>query len=296
MPGSSGEAEIPDRDAGIAQFADRREPQIGPRSARLHQTRQARTQRSDRDIHAEARTLRDLLARTSISRTIRLDLVMIETLRPSMPRQFFKTRARDPVFLFGGLVRIGRRADADVFRNALPALREYEYFLAISRVSRTAASFFTKIFFSKAKPVQLHEFVRVARVTIFAGEFAAPIGIDGPVKGDAAEFALVQDRFHRKQKVFRALLRICGASDAAGEMEARRAMPTSDGEPSGAASVTAAASFRKPCEVAERVVRNAAGATTEGNPSTPVLRNDAARNRRAGQARRSVVWATYGQG
>jgi len=36
---------------------------------------------------------------------------------------------------------------------------------------------------------------------------------------------------------------------AAGEMEARRAMPTSDGEPSGTASCDTAVSFRKPCEV-----------------------------------------------
>jgi hypothetical protein len=48
--------------------------------------------------------------------------------------------------------------------------------------------------------------VGVAGVTVFASEFAASIGIDGPIKGDAAGFAFVQDGFYGKQKVFRALL------------------------------------------------------------------------------------------
>src|SRR6266403_2793197 len=49
--------------------------------------------------------------------------------------------------------------------------------------------------------------MRVARVTILAGELASPVRIDGPFEGHTFRIATVQDRLHRKHKVFRLLRR-----------------------------------------------------------------------------------------
>ena len=49
---------------------------------------------------------------------------------------------------------------------------------------------------------QFHEFVGVARVAIFAGEFTAAIGIDGPGKGHSGHRATVEQRANRQGEVF----------------------------------------------------------------------------------------------
>lgn len=109
-----------DGDAGIAQFADGGEPQIGARSARFHQTRQARTKRSDGDVHVEAGAFGDLLKEIDVAGD-EIGFGDDGDAEAVVPNKFLKTGASDPVFLFGGLVRIGGSADADVFGNALAA-------------------------------------------------------------------------------------------------------------------------------------------------------------------------------
>src|ERR1700732_3667263 len=49
--------------------------------------------------------------------------------------------------------------------------------------------------------------MRIARVAIFAGELASPIGIDGPLERHAIGITLIQDRAHGQQEILRSLLR-----------------------------------------------------------------------------------------
>ena len=44
---------------------------------------------------------------------------------------------------------------------------------------------------------EFHEFVGITRVAILAGEFAAPVGIDGPGKGHSGGGAAVEQRANR---------------------------------------------------------------------------------------------------
>jgi hypothetical protein len=47
--------------------------------------------------------------------------------------------------------------------------------------------------------------VGVAGVAIFAGKFAAAIGVEGPVERNSLRVAAVEDGFDGKQEIFRAL-------------------------------------------------------------------------------------------
>ena len=55
-------------------------------------------------------------------------------------------------------------------------------------------------------PVQIHVFVRIARVAVLAAKFASAIGIDRPAEGHALGIAAVQDRARRQQKILRSAL------------------------------------------------------------------------------------------
>src|SRR5258708_31449187 len=72
-----------------------------------------------------------------------------------------------------------------------------------SAVQKTRRIFLYKDLFFERQPIQLHKFVGVAGIAIFAGEFAAAVRVDGPVERDAVGFAFVQNRFDRKHKIFR---------------------------------------------------------------------------------------------
>jgi len=48
--------------------------------------------------------------------------------------------------------------------------------------------------------------VGIAGVAILAGKFAAAIGVDGPVEGYAAGFALIEDGFDGQDEILRALV------------------------------------------------------------------------------------------
>ncbi|SRR5258706_9042858 len=49
--------------------------------------------------------------------------------------------------------------------------------------------------------------MRITRIAVFAGKFASAIGVDGPIERYTTGFALVENGFHRQQKIFRALAR-----------------------------------------------------------------------------------------
>ena len=101
-----------------------------------------------------------------------------------MACKFFEAGTGDTVFAFSGLIRIGRSADADVFwRTFVPGSERV--FGSDLAGQQNGGVFFDEDFFFKGEAIQLHEFVCVARITVFAGEFAAAIGIDGPVEGNA---------------------------------------------------------------------------------------------------------------
>ena len=74
--------------------------------------------------------------------------------------------------------------------------------------------------------IQLHIFVRVARVAVFARKLAPAIRIDRPLKRHAIGIAAIQNRSHRQQKILRPFLRFPRAFRR-GREAARRAMPTS---------------------------------------------------------------------
>jgi len=56
--------------------------------------------------------------------------------------------------------------------------------------------------------------VGITGIAVFAREFAAAIGIDGPIERDAAGFAFVENGFHREEKIFGAFAR--GAARSSG--------------------------------------------------------------------------------
>jgi hypothetical protein len=71
----------------------------------------------------------------------------------------------------------------------------------------------------------LHKFVRVAGITIFAGKFAAALGIDGPFERHAATaVAAVQHGFRRQREVFNVVAfaqRLAGSGEAGDSYELR---------------------------------------------------------------------------
>ncbi len=64
--------------------------------------------------------------------------------------------------------------------------------------------------------VEIHVFVRVARVAILAAELAAPVGVYSPGEWNAIGIAVVQDRADGQKKVFRPALGI-GAGGGSSE-------------------------------------------------------------------------------
>ena len=87
---------------------------------------------------------------------------------------------------FGRLIRIGRRADGD----RLAALH-----LAQVPAQQPGRLLLDVDFALEVEPVaHLHVFVGVARVAVLAGEFAATVGIDGPLERHARSTAAVEQR------------------------------------------------------------------------------------------------------
>ena len=180
---NKGRSQRADGNARIAEFADGAEAQVGTGSAWLEEAREARAQRCNSDVHIKARTPRDFLQHLDIAgNQIRFgDDGNTEAI---MTCEFFEAGARDAVFALGGLIRIGRGANADVFRSAFVPASERVLGGDFAR-QQNSGVFLDKDLFFKGQAIQLHEFVCVARVTVFAGKFAAAIGIDGPVEGNA---------------------------------------------------------------------------------------------------------------
>ena len=101
-----------------------------------------------------------------------------------MASEFLEASAGDAEFAFDGLIGIGGCADADVLGHPFAASGEGIFGGDFAR-QQNSGVFLDKDLFFKGQAIQLHEFVRVARVTVFARKFAAAIGIDGPVEGNA---------------------------------------------------------------------------------------------------------------
>src|SRR3984957_5022437 len=154
--------------------------------------------------------------------------------------------------------------------------------------------FFYENLFLKGQTVQFHEFVGVTGVAIFAGEFAAAIGIDGPVERDASGFAFIEDGLHRQQKILRACHRLATAGNGrgnrseAGDADQRR----------GCACCSKSSILPEILQVAERIAargrkgsRRAIRAATDRND----VRNDTAwarpRGKRARPCARAMIRA-----
>ena len=133
---------------------------------------------------------------------------MIETLRPFARGHLFQNRARGAEFAFGRLVRVGGGPDGDMLA--------LHFFHAQVASGERSGILLDVNFLLKIVRVQLHVLVRVARVAILAAEFTAAIRVHRPGKRHAGRFAMVQDRFHRQQEIFRAAL---GISKGRGESE-----------------------------------------------------------------------------
>jgi len=92
--------------------------------------------------------------------------------------ELLENGASDVVTALGGLVGIGGGPNADAFTGA-----NFLKFL----VEQPCGLLFDIDFLLEGEGIaQLHKFVGVARVTVFAGEFASTVGVDGPLEGVAA--------------------------------------------------------------------------------------------------------------
>src|SRR5437016_11580772 len=130
-----------------------------------------------------------------------------------MQRQFFHDATGDPVTTLRGLVRIRCRANGDLLARF--------YLLQVTTQQPSALLLREYLAFEIDAVTQLHEFVRVTRVTVLASEFASPIRIDGP--GERHSFsciALVQQGLYGKSEVldvvtfFNGLAELCQPSNA----------------------------------------------------------------------------------
>src|SRR5947207_1816455 len=110
-----------------------------------------------------------------------------------MLRQLFHDRARDFVAPLSRLIRVSSGADRDFFStlNLLEIATE-----------QPAGVLLGVDFALEINPVaQLHKFMRVAGVAIFAGKLASAIRVDRPGKWHARNVTAVQQRPHRNREV-----------------------------------------------------------------------------------------------
>ena len=120
-------------------------------------------------------TLRRAISRSrSRSRTTRSDLGDDSQVPAALPREHLQDGARSPEAPLGRLVRIGGRPDGDA--SSLRLMRRSS---CRSRWPRRALGVDLVLEIGR---VQFHEFVGVARVAVFAAEFAAAVRVDGPLE------------------------------------------------------------------------------------------------------------------
>src|SRR5438874_10360552 len=91
-----------------------------------------------------------------------------------MPRKFFENRPGDLQLALNRLVWVGGRADSNLL-----ARLHFANFLS-QKFSRMLLGI--NLLLELDTVTHLHELVRIARITIFAGELASPVRIDGPGK------------------------------------------------------------------------------------------------------------------
>ncbi len=181
--------------------------QIGARGARFQHARQACAQGCDAQIYGKAGVLGNASQQVHVAQ----HLVGFRGDRDAQSfalGHLLKDRARGAEFALGRLVRIGGGSDGDVLALNL--------FHAQVAAGERAGILLDVNFLLEVGAVQLHVFVRVTRVAILAAEFAAAIGIHRPGKRHASRVAMIQDRSHGQQEIFRAAL---GVSQRGGEGE-----------------------------------------------------------------------------
>src|SRR5581483_8427884 len=183
-------------DAGIhargAQLANGSQPQVGTRGARLQYPRQLRVQRRDRQVYEECVVRGDLLQQLDIAQH---QIGLGDDAEPQavVQRQLFQNAARDLVAPFSRLIGIGRRAQRDLLAvlDLLQLLSQQPRRLLLD----------VNLALEVDAIAHLHELVRVARITIFAAELAASVGVDGPRERHARGSAAIEQRARRKGEV-----------------------------------------------------------------------------------------------
>src|SRR5579863_10530710 len=111
-----------------------------------------------------------------------------------MAREFVENAARNFVAALGGLVGVGRGAERDGLVGLDPA--------QVMAQQRGRMLLDVDLALEVEPVAHLHKFVGIARVAVFAGEFAAAVGIDGPGEGHGAVAdAAVQQRFRLEREV-----------------------------------------------------------------------------------------------
>ena len=128
-----------------------------------------------------------------MSRTTRSDLVTIPNFEAPMQGEFFQDAARDLEALLGRLVGIGGRADGDL----LAALHLFQFLPQEPRGLLLDVDLALEV----EAVAHFHELMGVARVAVFAGEFAAAIGIDRPLEGNSLAGATIEQRLRGEGEV-----------------------------------------------------------------------------------------------
>src|SRR5712691_4848573 len=159
--------------------------QVRPRSARLEQTSQSSAQGCHGDVDENSGARGNALQHINVADHL-VGLCCDGDAQSFAQRHLFEDRARGAELALGRLIGIGGSANGDVFRRrgAGCGTPEGVTMIEIPRQER-AGVLLDEDLVVEFPAVKLHVLVRIARVTIAAGEFAPAVRIDGPLKRDA---------------------------------------------------------------------------------------------------------------
>ena len=193
IPGHDRRTTYSNAQSRLRQCADGVDAKIGPRRARLENSRQFDVERGDCDVHRQPVRLRHLRQHIEIANH-QVRLGDDAQLKAAVARKFFKNGARDLVAAFGRLVGIGCSPQRDRF---VP-------FHAPQVVAEQPGSMLldVNLLLELHAIAHLHELVRVAGIAVAASELAAAIRIDRPGERHLAiTDAPIQQRLGRKREV-----------------------------------------------------------------------------------------------
>src|SRR5262249_30419636 len=172
------------REACLHGFPPRLETQVRARRARLQNARKIGSGGGYGDVNAEAVIPRDGLQQIEIADD-QVRLGYQSKGKPPVPCQLFHDGARHSEFPLRRLVRIGGGADGDALTRA--------HLLELLAQEPGAVLLDVNLALKIQAVAQLHELVGVARVAVFAGKLASPVGIDHPGEGHARGVAARED-------------------------------------------------------------------------------------------------------